>query len=46
MWILVSEGVGYHNQPKNFLYTPNPGSPKNHTYSTGLYAMFLIENIS
>ena len=36
MWVLVSEGVGYHNQSKHFLYTPNPGPPKNHTYSTGL----------
>ena len=36
MWILVSEGVGYHNQSKHFLYTPNLGPPKNDTYSTGL----------
>ena len=28
MWILVSEGVGYHNQSKHFLYTPNPGPPQ------------------
>ena len=28
MWILVSEGVGYHNKSKHFLYTPNPGPPQ------------------
>ena len=27
MRILVSEGVGYHNQSKHFLYTQNPGLP-------------------
>ena len=32
MWILVSEGVGYHNQSKHFLYTPNPGPPKTHIF--------------
>ena len=43
MWILVSEGVGYHNQSIHFLYTTNPGPPKNHTYSTGLYRLILRE---